>query len=202
MRGRWALAATCAAAASLARPEGVYVALPLAALAWQQRRRLTRGGRGLAFGAVLAPVAALASFPLYLDRVLHDPLAWSRAEQAWGRRFSTLGIVHAFTHLGIEFAGNAWVVRDVIAAALYLVLLMAAARAGAPRAWLVAGLAIVALPICSGSFASVGRFGLLAPPLFWGLAWIGRSHRADLAIRASSLLLLAAATATVPLVFP
>jgi hypothetical protein len=56
--------------------------------------------------------------------------------------------------------------------------------------------------VFSGSFDSIGRFGLLAPPLFWGLAWLGRSRRADLAIRATSLVLLVVATATVPYIFP
>jgi hypothetical protein len=202
MRGRWTVAAACAAAAALARPEGLFVAVPLLALAWRQHRQLTPAGRGVAFGAVLAPIAALASFPLYLDRVLNDPLAWSRAERAWGRHFSALGVVHAFAHLGSAFTGNAWVVRDVAAAFLYLGLLAAAARAGTPRSWLLAGLTIIVLPLFSGAFTSIGRFGLLAPPLFWGLAWLGRGRQADLAIRAVSLALLVAAAVTVPLIFP
>jgi hypothetical protein len=202
MRGRWKTAAACAAAAALARPEGIFVAIPLLALAWRQRRRLTPAERGIAFGAVLAPAAALASFPVYLDRVVNDPLAWSRAEQAWGRHFSPLGAGRAFVHLGSAFAGNAWVVRDVAATFLYLGLLAAARRAGVPRSWLLAGLVIVVLPLFSGAFTSIGRFGLLAPALFWGLAWLGRGRRADLAIRAVSFVLLVAASATVQFMFP
>jgi hypothetical protein len=194
-RDRWRLAAIFAGVAALARPEAVFLALPLLALA--RRRRSAE-----AFGAAAAPVAAAAAFPLYLDRVLHDPLAWSRAERAWGRHFSALGFVHAFWHLGGAFSADAWVVRDAAATVLYLVLLAAAARAGAPRAWLAAGLAVVALPLFSGAFTSIGRFGLLAPPVFWGLAWLGRRRRIDLAVRAISLALLAAATVTIPLAFP
>jgi len=67
---------------------------------------------------------------------------------------------------------------------------------------LLAGLAIVVLPLFSGAFTSIGRFGLLAPPLFWGLAWLGRGRQADLAIRAVSLALFVAAAVTVPLIFP
>jgi len=194
-RERWRLAALFAGAAALARPEAVFLSLPLLALA---RRRPS----AQAFGAAAAPLAAAAAFPLYLDRVLHDPLAWSRAERAWGRHFSVLGVFHAVWHLAGAFAADAWVVRDVAATLLYLVLLGAAARAGAPRAWPAAGLAVVALPLFSGSFTSIGRFGLLAPPVFWGLAWLGRRREVDLTVRALSLVLLAAATVTIPMVFP
>jgi hypothetical protein len=194
-RGRWRTAAALAAAAALARPEAIFLSLPLLALA--RRRRSAR-----AFGATLAPLTAAAAFPLYLDRVLHDPLAWTRAEHAWGRHFSLLGVFDAVGHLGAAFAADAWVVRDVAATVLYLLLLAAAAHAGAPRGWLAAGVAVVTLPLFSGAFTSIGRFGLLAPPVFWGLAWLGRRPRVDLAVRAVSLALLVAATVTIPLAFP
>jgi hypothetical protein len=195
MRGRWRLAAGLAAAAALARPEAVFLSVPLLALA---RRRRTAES----LGAAVAPVAAVAAYPLYLGRVLHDPLAWSQAERAWGRQFSVFGVLRALEHLGSAFAADAWVVRDVAATVLYLALLAAAGRAGVPRAWLAAGLAVVALPLFSGTFTSSGRFGLLAPAVFWGLAWSGRRRRVDVGIRALSLVLLAAAAATIPLAFP
>jgi hypothetical protein len=201
-RGRWGIAAACAAAGALGRPEGLFVAAPLLAIAWRNRSALSPARRGVAFGASLASVGALCAYPLYLDRVLHDPDAWSRAELAWGRRFTPLGALHAVEHLPRAFDGNAWVVRDVAATVLYLVLLAAAARAGTPRVWLLVGLAIVVLPVFSGSFSSIGRFGLLAPPVFWGLAWLGRRPRVDMWVRATSLVLLVAAAATIPLVFP
>jgi hypothetical protein len=195
MHGHWRLAAAFAAAAALARPEAIFLSLPLFGLALRRRSAES-------FGAAAAPFAAAAAFPLYLDRVLHDPLAWSQAERAWGRHFSVLGFVHAIEHLGGAFSADAWVVRDVAASLLYLVLLAAAARAGAPSTWLAAGLAVVALPLFSGAFSSIGRFGLLAPAVFWGLAWSGRRPRVDLAIRVLSVVLLAAAAATIPLAFP
>jgi hypothetical protein len=202
LRGRWGIAALAAAAAALARPEGLFVALPILAVAWHRRAALSPVQRGLALGAVLAPAAALVSFPAYLDRVLHDPLAWSRAEHAWGRQFRPLGVVTAFEHLPRAAAQNPWVVRDVVALAVYLALFLLARRTGAPWAWLLAGIGVVVLPVFSASFQSIGRFGLLAPPVFWGLAWLGRGRRADNAIRIASVVLLVAATATVPLIFP
>lgn len=201
-RGRWAAAIVLGTLAALARPEGLFVALPLAATAWRQRRELSPTRRGLALGAIAAPLVALASFPLYLGSTLHDPLAWHRAELAWGRRFSPIGFVRAIEQLPDTYGHHALVVRDVVAVVLYLALLVVAARAGAPWWWLLAGLAVVALPLESGSFDSIGRFGLLAPAVFWGLAALGDRRRVDLAIRVPSLVLLAAATVTIPLIFP
>jgi hypothetical protein len=202
LRRHWWLAALCAAAAALARPEGMFVAIPLAALAWRQRCTLGPAERGAAAGAVLAPVAALASYPLYLSSVIRDPLAWQRAERAWGRHFRPLGFVSAVEHLSATVAHNPWLIRDAIALVLYLLLLAVAWRAAVPLSWVLAGLAIVVLPTFSGDFDSIGRFGLLAPPMFWGLAWLGRRPRLDRAIRVVSLALLVGATLTLPYVFP
>jgi len=201
-RGRWTAAAVCAAAAALGRPEGVFVALPILACAWQRRRTLSPVARGLALGAVGAPAAALASYPLYLGSVLHDPLAWSQAERAWGRAFSPFGFVGTVVQLPHALAGNPWLVRDVICFAAYVALLVAARRAGAPLPWLLGAAAIVTLPLFSGSFESIGRFGLLALPVLWGLASLGRNPAADRAIRGVAVVLLVALTATIPFVFP
>jgi hypothetical protein len=201
-RMHWGLATVCAGAAALARPEGLFVALPLAVLAWQQRHALSPRARGVALAAVLAPAAAICSFSVYLWSVLGDPMAWSQAQRAWGRAFSPLGVVHAVDGLGRAFAHDAWVTRDVAAVVLYLALLAAAARAGVTWPWLLSGLGIVVLPLFSGSFDSVGRFGLLAPAAFWGLAALGRNPRAHRLILGLSVPLLAAAIVTLPLRFP
>ena len=202
LHGRWWAASLCAGAAALARPEGLFVALPVLASAWHRRSDLSPVRWGLALGAVLAPAAALASFPLYLGYVLGDPLAWNHAEQAWGRRVSPLGFIRAFEHLPHALSQNPWLVRDVVAFVVYAVILAAARRAGVSVPWLVGGVAVIGLPLFSGSFESIGRFGLLAPPVFWGLAWLGRKRGVDRAIRAASVVLLVAATVTVPYVFP
>jgi hypothetical protein len=202
LRGRWGWAAVWAAAGTLARPEGAFVVLPLLALAWQGRGRRTPAENGLALGAVVAPVAALASYPLYLAYVLHNPFAWSEAQSRWGRQFSVTGIVDASRGLPAAVSQSAWVLRDLAALAAYLALLVLARRAGAPLAWQLAGLAVVALPAFSGSFISIARFGLLAPAVFWGLAWLGRRRPADQVIRIASVVLLVAATATIPFAYP
>jgi len=202
IRRHWWLATFCAGAAALARPEGLFLVFPLAGIAWQQRQSLTPARRGAAVAAVLAPVAAIASYSLYLATVLHDPLAWSQAERAWGRRFRINGAYHAFARLSTMVGHNHWLVRDVVFFFLYLALLYAARRAGTPLAWLIAAAAIVVLPIFTGGFNSIGRFGLLAPPLFWGLAAVTRTKESERAVRALLLVLLVLGTLSLAYVFP
>ncbi len=199
LRGRWLAAALLMAVGSLARPETLFVSIPRGALALRARRPRQRG---IAFGAVLAPFAALGSFALYLGLTLHDPLAWTHAERAWGRQFTPLGLVRAMQDLPRAISGNAWVLRDVALLLAYLLLLWLARRAGTPRAWIAAGAVVVVLPTFSGSFHSIGRFGLLAPALYWGLGTLGSSRRADTAIRSLSALLLVGSTVSLAWVFP
>ena len=202
LRRRWWLAACCAGAAALARPEGLFLAFPLAGIAWEQRKTLAPARRGAALAAVLAPPAALVSYPLYLDTALHDPLAWSRAEHAWGRRFRITGAFRAFEHLPAAVGHTPWLLRDVLCFFFYLGLLYAARRAGVPGAWLAAAAAVVVLPVFTGAFDSIGRFGLLAPPLFWGLAGLTNGTWPDRTVRATSLVLLVLAAVSIVYVFP
>ena len=199
LRARWIAAAALMAVATLARPETLFVSIPLLALALREHdpRR-----RGLAFGAVLAPFAALGSFALYLAVTLHDPLAWTHAERAWGRQFTPFGLIHALQELPHAVAGNAWVLRDVAFFVVYLALLWRARRAGTPWSWIAAGAIVVVLPTFSGSFHSIGRFGLLAPALYWGLGTFGTSRRADTAIRSIATVLLIGGTVSLAWVFP
>ncbi|MBV8258003.1 MAG: glycosyltransferase family 39 protein [Actinobacteria bacterium] len=201
-RGRWWVAGLLAAAAALARPEGLFVALPLLGIAWGRRRSLDPQARGAALGAILAPAAALLAYPAYLKNVIHDPHAWQQAQQGWGRHFHALGIVKAIEHLPNAIAYDHWLVRDVVAVVLYLALLAVAARAGLPRMWILAGVVVVILPPFSGAFDSISRFGLLVPAVFWGLAVLGRDKRVDWGIRVLSVGLLIGAVATLPYVFP
>lgn len=199
LHGRWLPAASLMAAGSLARPETLFVSIPLLALALRERRPRQRG---IAFGAVLAPFAALGSFAIYLGLTLHDPLAWTHAERAWGRQFTPLGLFRAVQDLPHAVTGNAWVLRDLALLLAYLLLLWLARRAGTPLTWIAAGAIVVVLPTFSGSFHSIGRFGLLAPALYWGLGTLGSSRRADTAIRSLSALLLVGSTVSLAWVFP
>lgn len=202
VRRRWFACAAAAAVAALARPEGILLVFPIAACAFARGRQLQPNERGRAVAAILAAPAAAISFPLYLGWALHDPLAWSRAQHAWGRSFRLDGIALAVRHLGGDIGRDAWAIRDIAFCLLTLALLVAAKRAGAPLGWILLGALIVLVPLGSGSFASDARFGLLALPAYWGLAWLCRTRwRFAFAIGVSAVL-LAAATVSLPLVFP
>ena len=61
------------------------------------------------------------------------------------------------------------------------------------------GLAVVLLPIASGSFTSDARFGLLALPVYWGLAVAARRKRVEWVLLAAFPILLAAGVFTITL---
>jgi Mannosyltransferase (PIG-V) len=193
IRGRWVLAALLAAAATLARPEGVFIAIPLAALAFRQRR---------GYASVFAAPIALATFPIYLRWALGDASAWTQAEHAWGRSFAVRGVLRTFSNLPLEVGQNGWYLRDLVLLLLYAILLGLAYRAGVPASWVAAAALIVLLPLTSGSIASIARFGLLAPAIFWGLAAFVEHPTAYRLLRYGSLALLAASTVTIPLAGP
>jgi hypothetical protein len=202
IRGRWIACALFASVAALARPQGALVVIPVAAAVWHAWPRLEPRVRGLAAGAVAAPVAALLSFPLYLGSVLGDGNAWSKAQQAWGRSFRFDGFVSAFGELPARGGTDHWILRDALFCLAYVLILVVAYRAGVPRGWIAAGALMVLLPLETGSFISVARFGLLALPVFWGLAVLGRRPRADWSLRILSVGLLVFLTLTMPLIFP
>ena len=102
---------------------------------------------------------------------------------------------------------NYWGLRDALFCVAFLILLALAARAkiawlGKRWAWIAFGLAIVLLPLASGSMESDARFGLLALPIYWGLAVVARRPWLERGLLMLSTALLVAATATIPLIFP
>jgi hypothetical protein len=71
-----------------------------------------------------------------------------------------------------------------------------------PRLWVLAGALMIVLPLWTGSFTSEARFGLLALPVYCGLAWLGRRRLADWSLRLGSAALLAVGTVTILLHWP
>jgi hypothetical protein len=207
VRGRWLGCGFAAAAAALARPEGALLVLPLAAILFDRWRTLAPERRGQAVAAVLAAPAALVSFLLYLGWAVHDPFAWNETQQAWGRSFSATGFFLAIRRLVTDLGKNYWGLRDALFCIAFLILLALAARAkiawpGRRSAWIVFGLTIVLLPLASGSMESDARFGLLALPIYWGLAVVARRRWLERGLLVLSTVLLVGATATIPLIFP
>src|SRR5262249_11352484 len=193
VRRHWALAAALAAVAAAGRPEGVFVAIPLAALAV----RADRDELSAALAAAGSAPAALAAVAAYQRLIVGDPIAFSHAQVEWGRRFSALGVGRAFVEVVHSSGNNLWLVRAVTLTVVYVALLVVARRSGVPWPWIVSGLAIVLLPLETGSFTSDARFGLLALPVYAGLACLGESRYADIAIRGAMSVLLVGGTATI-----
>ena len=203
VRRHWLGASATVAAATLARPQGVFLVLPVAAAAWSAWSSLSDRERSQAVAAVLAGPAALMSFSLYLWHTVGNPMAWSQAEVAWGRSFSVLGPYRAVHQLVLAPSEhNTWLFRDAAFCVVYLALLAVAQRSGVPWPWILCGLAMVLLPIGSGTFTSDGRFGLLALPVFWGIAALGRHRAVDRVVLALSPVLLVLAVLTVHARYP
>ena len=199
--GRWTLSAVAGTIAALGRPEAMFFALPLAAIAIARARASGRAAGGRAIGAAFAPVASVATFPLYLGWALDNVSAWSRAQHSWGRSFSIDGVVHAFQQLH-DREHTPWLWRDVAFCLIYLGLLAAARRVGISWPWLVASAALILVPLASGTFLSEARFGVLALPVYWGAAALARRRIVRLPVLVLSAGLLVAGTMTIPLANP
>jgi putative flippase GtrA len=202
-RGRWIPAGIAATLATLGRPEGIFVALPLAALALRRWPLASPGERTRALWATLAAPAGLAGLAMYQWSSVGDALAFSHAQRAWGRWFSIGGIERTLHELlRAPQLDREWIYRDLVFLLGYLACLWLARRAGVPRSWILAGALVLLLPLWSGSVTSVARFGLLVPPVYAGLARLGRHRLVDWSLRATAAGLLGVGSATILLHWP
>lgn len=179
VRGRWAVAGLLAAVASLTRPTGGIVVLPLLMIALADRApgRLRRAA--LAVGPSVAAVGGLLAWMAVRRGSAMLPF---QAQKAWSRGQLGIGIV---TDAPREIAAGwhlvstatfttAWTatVRDLAFLALYSWLLVRLWRreGGLRSPWVAYSLAVLAIPVSSGTVTSLARLGLLAFPLAWPLA--------------------------------
>ena len=203
IRGRWLVCAACVFVATLGRPEGVVLVIPIAAILAKKWHRLPLADRAKGLTAALAGPLAILTFMGYLWSATGDAFAWNKAERIWGRSFQLRGLYSA----GVELMAmprhhNYWLLRDAVFVAVYVVLLLVALRARIPWYWVLAGAVTVLLPLWSGSVQSDARFGLLSFAAIWGLAVVGRHRAADWFVRIAGPALLVAAVVTIPLRFP
>jgi hypothetical protein len=173
-RGRDWRVVPLAFAASLTRVSGLALVLPLALVAWHRRSVA-------AWTAAAAPLIAFALHAGILRHATGDPLAMVHVQRNWGAHASSP--LSSFTDQFTRFASTHdvfYLVRGVTLVA-YLLLLIPIVRCrlfAARRAedLLYVG-GIFALPLLSGVLQSIGRFGLVAFPLFYALADIGLRRR-------------------------
>jgi hypothetical protein len=200
LRGRPWLAAPLALACGLSRPTGALIAIPLVAIAWRADRQ-----RLAAFAATLAPVAGLAAFATYAWWHTGDWLVFMRAELAWGRRPASLTelvtlVERSSSQLSVH--PSVWLLRDVGAFVVTLLLLAYGVRHRFPVSWLLFGLCCVVIPAASGSVVSLARLGLIALPAFWALSMLGRHRWFDQCYRLMAPALMSVGMLTVPLHWP
>lgn len=169
----------------------------------RRRAELDAAARGRAVAAVLAAPAALVAMLFYDWRLVGDPFAFSHAQAAWGRWTSFDGVVRAWNEVAsATVLGREWLYRDVAFCTVYVACLLMAYRARVPLSWIVAGALVILLPLWSGSFTSDARFGLVALPVYCGLAYVARRRWLDNVLRVGSAAGLALASATILLHWP
>ena len=187
--GRWWWGCVAGALAVLARPVGIAL---LPALAWRRYRE-----RGLAPAAylplLLLPAAELAFFG-YLYWRTGDPLAHFHAQKrGWGRGVSVLPVVLVKTIWDIFTGGQLRFIVHVVFTLLWCGLWYHAWRRLRLEAeYLIFAGLLILLPTAGGLIVSMGRFGMVAFPLFWSLASLGRDERVDTTVKVAFPLMLAA----------
>jgi hypothetical protein len=187
VRGRFALAGLVAGVAALTRPTGAIVALLVAMLALQAPGpgRLRRAAL-----AVVPSLLAVGGFLVWMALARGSAMLPFEAQRAWDRGQLGIGLVTAAPAeiaAGWELVREgtftaAWhaTARDVAFLALYGWLLVRLWRAegGLRSPWVAYSLAVIAIPLSSGTITSMARFGLMAFPLVWPLGdWLAADSR-------------------------
>jgi len=161
-RRRYVAMAVLYALAALARPPGILLVLPLAALLLRQL-----GARPSAPWAALAggPLA-LVGFSLYQGAVLGDPLAWLNGQAAWAPP-SQGGSPSVVTEGPVQAALIALLLGILL---LYVPLLVLMRRDPVPLPHALVAVVAFATVFLSGQFVSSPRFLAVAWPFGWVLA--------------------------------
>lgn len=166
-RRRYWAAVPLGIAVGLSRSNGILFCLPIAGAA------LRAGGPVIArAAAIAAPAIGLGAFAAYLQARTGSALAFQEAQRKfWFRRSPGLAAARALIDrisLQRDFALSLSPYLTVG----YLAGILGVARR-VPLEWTVFGLLTILLPLSTGRYAGVARYGLLALPAFWALALLG-----------------------------
>jgi len=159
-----------ALAAGLTRVTGLALVPALLVIAW---RRRTVG----AWVCALAPLVAVAAHAAWLDHTVGDPLAMVHVQSNWGGEPAFPLIALGDQFWGFVRTGDVFELARGLTVLAYLALLYPILTRPAFREHRLEDVlyvaAIFAMPLLSNVLLSVGRFGLVAFPLFLALADIG-----------------------------
>ncbi len=199
VRRHYAWAGSIAAAAALTRPTGALVALLVGLLALHQpgAGRLRRAAL-----AVLPSVVAVAAFLSWMALARGSAFLPLDAQRAWDRGQLGVGLVTAAPSeiaagWSLVSSGHftaAWTAtaRDVgfLVAYLWLLVRLWRSEGGLRSPWVAYSLAVLVVPLSSGTTQSMARFGLMAFPLVWPLsAWLTEDRRRPFRVAAVAVVL-------------
>ena len=179
-RGHWVTAGVLTAVATVTKIEAVIIVIPLAVEYMAARHWDWRKIRGGLVALVAIPVVGIAGVAAYFQATLHDPLAFVKAQGAWGHT-----LAHpwsTFTQDIRNIVGLHWFEKDtgvaytldVVAYGLLLLTTIYAIRTMRRSYWLFMVLMLLLLAF-SGTLTSTERHLLLVFPMFIALARI--AHR-------------------------
>jgi hypothetical protein len=186
--GRWWLGSAAGALAVLTRPVGVAL---IPALAWRRYRE--RGLSPAAYLPLLLLPAAELGFFAYLYWRTGDPMAHFHAQvRGWGRGLSVLPVVLVKTAWDTLQSGHLRYLVHITFTLLWCGLWYHGwRRLRVPAEYLLFAALLILLPTTGGLIVSMGRFGMVAFPLFWALADLGRDERIDTAVKVAFPLMMA-----------
>jgi hypothetical protein len=166
-RGRYWWSVPLGIVVGLSRSSGELFLLPLAGVALRQ------GGPLLARAAsVAAPALGLGAFAGYLWAHTGSPLAFQEAQRKfWFRRSPGVAAARALVDR-ISLQRDFVLSLSPYLTVGYLAAILGVARRVPPE-WTAFGLLTILLPLSTGRYAGIARYGLLALPAFWALALLG-----------------------------
>lgn len=183
-RGDWLAASAWGLLVGLTRPNGCFLSVALALLAWQQLRE-TQAHRSPGFpraAAVRLTVAAMPGigmliYTIYLYQLTGVWFAWARSHAAWGRSFEgleplTAGIAQLASEPLIDvLSAHPYAALNTLAL-LFTVLLLWSTFRRLGAAWGVFVVINIASPLLAGGVLSMGRLTSTLFPLFLTLALV------------------------------
>jgi len=184
-RREWLRGAAWGFLIGLSRPNGCFLALPLALSAIEEARRTKVKMTAAALISAAAPGVGALAYSLYIWRLTGNPIAWALGHAAWGRHYQ--GLTHLVTerYAIISNAGLATYVSqqpyDLLNAA-GLIFVLAAVIPLARRFSLAFALFVlvnIIPPVAAGGLMSTGRFSsVLFPAFLWLASIVPPRHRA------------------------
>ncbi len=172
--GRWWQAGIWGALATLARPNGILVGLPLALLALRDRP----GVRQIASRwIIMAPIpAAMIGYSAYVYTLSGDPLGWMSAQDQWGYSIGNAPLrqIQALVAAVLEHGPYGYFLMSDIASieliqGVSALIMLALTPAVFRRLGVAMGVYLLVsmlVPLSSSAFEGLGRYGSVLFPVF------------------------------------